>query len=99
MALKEKPFSSAADARAQSCADDHEAEAAGNCVGEEIERGDLRTPIRPLMETIAVLRPASFRPTSSVAKLFALGDDFPPDCLLARMSQRWSFYRIAHIAL
>jgi hypothetical protein len=39
MALKEKPFSSAADARAQSCTDDHEAEAAGNGVGEEIERG------------------------------------------------------------
>jgi hypothetical protein len=26
-------------------------------------------------------------------------DDFPPDCLLARMSQRWSFYRCAHTAL
>jgi hypothetical protein len=43
------------------------------------------------METIAVLRLASFRPTSSVAKLSALGDDFPLDRLLARMSQRWSF--------
>jgi hypothetical protein len=28
------------------------------------------------METIAVLRQASFQPTSSVAKLSALGDDF-----------------------
>jgi hypothetical protein len=33
--------------------------------------GGLRAPIEPLMETIAVLRLASFRPTSSVAKLSA----------------------------
>jgi hypothetical protein len=29
----------------------------------------------------------------------ALGDDFPPDCLLARMRPSWSFSTGAHIAL
>ena len=43
--------------------------------------GGLRAPIRPLMETIAVLRQARFQPISSVAKLHAFGDDFPPDSL------------------
>jgi NAD(P)-dependent dehydrogenase (short-subunit alcohol dehydrogenase family) len=36
----------------------------------------LRAPIRPLMETIAVLRQASFQPTSSVVERSAFGDDF-----------------------
>ena len=38
--------------------------------------GGLRAPIRPLMETIAVLRRASFQPTWSAAELSAFGDDF-----------------------
>jgi 2,4-dienoyl-CoA reductase-like NADH-dependent reductase (Old Yellow Enzyme family) len=41
--------------------------------------GRLRAPIRPLMETIAVLRQASFQPTSSVAELSPFGDDFSSD--------------------
>jgi hypothetical protein len=28
-----------------------------------------------------------------------IGDDFPPDCLLARMRQNWSFSPGAQIAL
>ena len=61
----------------------------------------LRAPIRPLMETIAVLRQASFQPTSSVAERSAFGDGFffGIFCLLTRMRQSWNFCRIAHIAL
>jgi hypothetical protein len=33
------------------------------------------------------------------ADLSALGDDFPPDLLLARMRQSWSFSPGAHITL
>jgi hypothetical protein len=43
--------------------------------------GGLRAQIRPPIETIAVLRPAGFLPTSSVAELSAFGDDFPSDLL------------------
>ena len=43
--------------------------------------GGLRTPIRPPTETIAVLRPTGFQPTSSVAELSAFGDDFSSDLL------------------
>jgi len=56
----------------------------GNDVGEATGRGGLRKPIRPPKETIAALRLTSFRPTCSVAEQSALGDDFPPDCLLTR---------------
>jgi hypothetical protein len=43
--------------------------------------GGLRIPIRPPTETIAVLRPTGFQPTSSVAELSAFGDDFSSDLL------------------
>src|SRR5713226_3594357 len=43
--------------------------------------------------------PATFRPTSSVAKLSTLGDDFPPDCLLAGIRQSPSSSPRAHTAL
>jgi hypothetical protein len=52
------------------------------------------------MASIVALGPASFRPTSSVAKLSALGDDFPPDCcLLAGIRQSPSSSPRAHTAL
>jgi hypothetical protein len=45
------------------------------------------------------LGPATFRPTSSVAKLSALGDDFHPDCLLAGIRQSPSSSPRARTAL
>jgi hypothetical protein len=45
------------------------------------------------------LGPATFRPTSSVAKLSALGDDFHPNCLLAGIRQSPSSSPRAHTAL
>ena len=61
----------------------------------------LRAPIRPLMETIAVLRQTSFQPKWSVTELSAFGDEFSSEffCLLTRMRQSWNICRIAHIAL
>src|SRR5260221_14620470 len=49
--------------------------------------GCPRAPVQLFRESIVALGPPSFRPTSSVAKLSALGDDFPPDCLLAGVRQ------------
>src|ERR1700704_216131 len=49
--------------------------------------GCPRAPTQLFMESIAGPGPTTFRPTSSVAKLSALGDDFPPDCLLAGIRQ------------
>jgi hypothetical protein len=45
------------------------------------------------------LGPATFRPTSSVAKLSALGDDFHPDCLLVGIRQSPNSSPRAHTAL
>jgi hypothetical protein len=38
-------------------------------------------------------------PLQLASKVLALTDEFSSDCLLARMSRRWSFYRSAHKAL
>jgi hypothetical protein len=43
------------------------------------------------METIAVLRQASFQPTSSVASYLRSAMIFSWICLLNRMRQSWSF--------
>src|SRR6266436_1821753 len=56
-------------------------------------------PIQLFMESIVALGPASFRPTSSVAKLSTFGDDFPPDCLLAGIRQSPNSSPRAHTAL
>lgn len=61
--------------------------------------GCPRAPIQLFMESIVALGRASFRPTSSVAKLSARGDDFPPDCLLAGIRQSPSSSPRAHTAL
>jgi len=61
--------------------------------------GCPRAPVQLFRESIVALGPASFRPTSSVAKLSALGDDSPPDCLLAGIRQSPSSNPRAHTAL
>src|SRR5437660_8670162 len=61
--------------------------------------GCQRAPIQLFMESIVALGPASFRPTSLVAKLSALGDDFPPDCLLAGIRQSPSSSPRTHTVL
>jgi hypothetical protein len=61
--------------------------------------GSPKAPIQLFMESIVALGPATFRPTSSVAQLSALGDDFPPDCLLAGIRQSPSPSPRAHTAL
>jgi hypothetical protein len=38
-------------------------------------------------------------PLQLASKVLALTDEFSSDCLLARMSRRWRFYRSAHKAL
>src|SRR6266436_4035962 len=61
--------------------------------------GCPRAPVQLFRESIVALGPASFRPTSSVAKLSALGDDSTPDCLLAGIRQSPSSNPRAHTAL